>query len=384
MDVVEAGREREPVSRWRLAAAAAVLLPLAAAGTWRAIDADPVARRRLAPSPTVSVPPLETVDPERIPAFPGPPPIQAPVPYEGDPLDLVFVSQSAVRHATTADTVQETWLAAPAGYDIRTSVRLRDGVAAVAHPVEFGEKAPSRLLVRSGAYEVSFTLPGPQRIVPGETDMDFWTVDWLGTKAQRRDAEGRPAGRPVPLPEQTELVRVLRGGLMLVSLQTYQPGIAVWDPAGRRYVRTLSKAGGVITAAAHAVVWTDHCRSEPCPVRVADVRTWRVRDVPTPGPGHFEGAVLDATGTNLAFGWAGGHDTVDVYVVPAGGDDAMAVVAEEVSGHVLLDWVDDRLVIAQTLFGSTVMAVWGYDTGLRGGFAYDGLQGDTQAFYAGA
>lgn len=381
MDVVETGRERPPVSRRWLLAGGAALLALAAVGTLRAVDAKPVARRTPSPSPSFVVPPLQTVDPDELSSPPGNgSSIQAFDRYEWEDLRLLLVSEAAVQLAPFGDGGLEPIVSPGDGYVVRSTARVRGGVAALLQPAEFDENGTSHLVVSTGAFQARYPLPGMQRVVQGADDGEFWTVDWLGAHAQRRDADGRPAGKPVRLPAQAELLRGLDGGLMLMTLNRMEPGIAVWDPARRRYHRKIADAAGVVATTSRTVAWATLCEEQPCPIRVTDVRTGAVRTVAVPDDGGYvDGAALDPKGTTLAYRWTSPGGTSDVYAVDAG-SDVLQSVATEVRGYVLLDWADHRLVVAEVLDIQTATFVWVPEGGLLGGPVY--ATSESTALYA--
>jgi hypothetical protein len=374
MDVVEAGREREPLARGWLLAGAAVLLVLAAAGTARTLG-EP-GRRALArarPRPTVSVPPLETVPVHRegvgnLTAARGA--IAAPAIDPADAPDLLLADQYHVLRVHTANDATRTLLRAPEGMGRNGFVPLRDGFATMIVPESDAPIDPV-LHVRHGTRTTNVALRGPARVAPGATDTELWVAYDGGQTVQRYDAMGRPAGPRIALPRGTTLVRGTVAGLLLGPVDD-SVRLRVWDPATRRFVRDLPPKGYQVAAGRRMLVWSTYCGKPACPVRVTDLATGAVRAVPVPPGEHEEvNGRLNPDETAIAYVWAppdGGSDGA-VYVSRFG-DSRPRRVVDESGSIAALSWAtDEQLVLvqglAEQLEEQLVVFAWDRSRGLR-------------------
>lgn len=364
-DIVSAGRERTQSRVPWLAASAVALTILATAGTWRATGWHLPHRQHAAPTPSISVPPLETVAPEPEPLgslLPGPGAIEAP-PYDaGQGVHVVLVSDGKlVDVATVDDHVRQLFALDQSSEMFNTVVPFAGGYAGITTPYETSDESRTTLVVVSGGRELTTSLPGSQGIAPGD-GATFWTIDYSGGGIQQRDANGHPIGEPIMLGFADGLVRGLPGGLLLVREESEGANIRVWDPVRERYVRELvpSQVAQTIAGPRH-VSWTDPCG---CKQYVADVLTGVRREVPLPpGNGEIRDLVVDPTGKNIAYSWAGETGPRDLYVVRPGGKPRLVASAHpqnlQVDDRLIPAWASPtKLVFVQQLADQFVVYAW--------------------------
>jgi len=356
-----ADRARPLWPRGWVAATAVIACTTAALG-WR-LHSAPTPRAAVPVSPTPTVSPSPTASPTPEPtAFAGP--------VLRDDVGAEVLIGGALPTVVDLTSGRQTEITGiPDGYEVGSAVRIRGATMLAAGFAEAGTPSPVFRL----ADGTTAARPIPARawsISPAESERSFWAHLQTGVESPTTVEERTAAGallRRATLPRDWALVRGVRGGLLVAR---FEPGngrvrSAVWDPARRRFVRSVGFGGLPVAATRTHLAWPDPTceRREFCILHVTHLSSGADRLIPLPRDYSPMSGAFNSDGSALVLSMLErSRDVAQVFLVAPESGQVMPLRGATSEPSVMtVGWTpDDEAVVLSGIERSfaTSLAVW--------------------------